>query len=213
LRGCLSTQLERDADREANAGISAVIQVISIVHIAHVDIVVVIPVISPISGPWVNHAEPISAVLKARESTHHQERQSADSESMPLAEVSAEAVVRDSIAVVTAALLPGTVVSLPVSRTVLLPCALLGTMLILGALLWLIVLTNMRLLLRPALRLPRLLLLGPAVLGRSRLLLRALLWSAALGCSRLLLVVLLRPALCLPRRLLRMLLFGPGLLV
>jgi len=179
-RGCLSTQLERDADRKANARVPAVIQVISVVHIAYIDIVIVIPVIAPIGWPWINDAEPIATVLKARKSADHKEGESADAESMPLAEGDAEAVVGDPKAVVAAALLPGAVVSLPVSCAVLLPCALLDTMLILGALLWLIVLTTTRLLLRLALCLPRRLLLGPAVLGRARLLLGALLCSAAL---------------------------------
>jgi hypothetical protein len=52
--------------------------------------------------------------LEARESAHNQEGQSVDAEPMVLAKVSTEAVVRDAVAVVPAALLPIAVVGIPV---------------------------------------------------------------------------------------------------
>jgi hypothetical protein len=113
---------------------------------------------------------------------------------MPLAEGDAEAIVGDTIAAVAAALLPGAMVSLPVFCTMLLPCAMLGDMLSLVALLRLIVLSRMGLLLlRLGLCLVRLLL---PRLGLY-LPLRSLLLPAAL-CSPLpllLLCLLLRSCL------------------
>jgi hypothetical protein len=92
----------------------AVVQVIAVVDIVDINFVVVVPVISPVHRPWVHSAEPITLVLEAWISAYNQEGQAVNAESMVRPEVSAEAVVRDAIAVVAAALLPGAVIGFPV---------------------------------------------------------------------------------------------------
>jgi hypothetical protein len=51
--------------------------------------------------------------LEAGISTHNEEGESVDAETVVLAEISAEAIVRDAVAVVAAALLPVAVVGIP----------------------------------------------------------------------------------------------------
>jgi hypothetical protein len=106
--------LYRDADGNSNIGISAVVQVVAVIHIGDVNVVVVVPVIAPIFRPRVNGTEPITVVLEARVSADNQEGEAVDAESVVLTKISAEAVVRDAVAVISAALLPVAVVGVPV---------------------------------------------------------------------------------------------------
>jgi hypothetical protein len=106
--------LERDVDRNSFAGIPAVIEVIAVIDVGDIDVVVVVPVIPPVFRPWVNRTDPIAFVLKARVSAYNQEGKAVDAESVARAKVPAVPVVRNAIAAVAAALLPGTVVGLPV---------------------------------------------------------------------------------------------------
>jgi hypothetical protein len=108
------TLLKRDVDRNSLAGVAAVVQVIAVVHVVDVDVVVVVPVISPGFWPWVNGTDPVTLVLEARVSAYHQEGQAVDAESVAGAKISAVAVVRNAVAAVATALLPGAVVGLPV---------------------------------------------------------------------------------------------------
>ncbi len=106
--------LYRDADGNSDVGIPAVVQVVAVIHVGDVNVVVVVPVIAPIFRPRVNRTEPITVVLEARVSADNQEGEAVDAESVVLAKISAEAVVRDAVAVISAALLPVAVVGVPV---------------------------------------------------------------------------------------------------
>ena len=88
----------------------AVIQVITIVDVIDIDIIIVVPVISPIGWPWVNKAEPIAAVLEAGVSTLNHERKAANSEPVARPKVSTKPAVGNAISVISATLLPGTVI-------------------------------------------------------------------------------------------------------
>ncbi len=107
-------ELQRDIDRDSLTGIPVVVQVVAVVDVVYVDIVIVIPVVAPGLRPRVNRADPVTVVLKARIAADHQEGKSVDSEAMAGPEVSAEAVIRDAIAAITATLLPGAVIGLPI---------------------------------------------------------------------------------------------------
>ena len=126
--------LERDVDRNSLAGIPAVVHVVAIVDIVDIDVVVVVPVISPGLRPGVDGADPIALVLEARVSAYDQEGEGIDAESVARPKVSAVAVVRNAITSVAPALLPGTVIGLPVLGSMLLPSALLDAPLLLVAL-------------------------------------------------------------------------------
>ena len=97
-----------------DAGIPAVVQVVAVVDVVDVDVVVVVPVIPPGFRPRIDRADPIALVLEARVSAYNQEGKAVDAESVARAKVSAIAVVRNAVAVVAAALLPGAVIGLPV---------------------------------------------------------------------------------------------------
>jgi hypothetical protein len=174
--------LERDVDRNSLTGIPAVVHVVAIVDVVDIDVVVVVPVISPGLRPGVDSADPIALVLEARVSAYDQEGEGIDAESVARPKVSAVAVVRNAITSVAPALLPGTVIGLPVLGSMLLPSALLDAPLLLVAL-RLLLLVVLGLLLRVLLLLVALSLL--------LLLLRVLLLLVALGLLLLLLRVLL----------------------
>jgi hypothetical protein len=123
------THLHRDAHRDADAGIASVVEVVSIVDIADIDLVIVVPVVAPVGRPRVNNAQPVALVLETRISADHQEGKALDAKSVIRSEIAAKAVVRDPVAVITAALLPGAVVRLPVSCPMLLPRSLLNMLL------------------------------------------------------------------------------------
>jgi len=107
--------LHRDADRNSDVWIPAVEQVIAVVDVGDIDVVAVVPIIRPVFWPWVNQADPIAAVLEARISAHNEEREAGDAETMILTKVSAETVIRNAVAFVASALLPGAVVGVPAS--------------------------------------------------------------------------------------------------
>jgi len=105
--------LHRNADRNSDVRIPAVVHVIAVIGVDNIDIVVVVPVISPVFRPGVNRTDPIALVLKAGISTHNQERKAGDAELVILTKVSTITVVRNAIAVVAPPLLPCTVVGVP----------------------------------------------------------------------------------------------------
>ncbi len=98
--------LHRDADGNADTGMPPVVHVISIVLINIVDVVSLVPVVCPAVGPRIDQTEPKAAVLEARESANHHIRLVVDDERIVRTKVSVVTVVRDAVAVVTAALVP-----------------------------------------------------------------------------------------------------------
>ena len=207
------TPLHRDADRNSNVRISAVVQVIAVVRIGDVNVIVVIPVIAPIFRPRVHETDPIALILEARVPTHNHEGETVNAESVVRTKVSTETVVRDAVAVISAALLPSAMVGIPVLGAMLLPRALLDALLFLGALRIFIaaLLLSMLLLVVPILlRLLRVLLLAvPVLLLR---LLSMLLLAVPVLLLRLLRVLLLVVPVLLLRLLRVLLLIVPVLL-
>ncbi len=105
--------LHRDVDCNSDVGIPAVEQVVAVVDVGDINVVCVVPIIRPVFRPRVNHTEPIAAVLEAGISAYNEEGEAVDAEPMVAAEVSTEALVRNAVAVVAAALLPSAVVGIP----------------------------------------------------------------------------------------------------
>jgi len=108
-----NTPLHRNADRNSDVGIPAVVKVIAVVDVGDVNIVVVVPVIAPVFRPWVNETDPIALILEARVPSNNQKRQAVDAEPMVPTKVSTVTVVRDTVTLVAATLLPVAVVRVP----------------------------------------------------------------------------------------------------
>src|ERR1019366_1085151 len=208
--------LHRHANCYSDAGMHAVEQVVSAVHVIHIDIIGVIPVVRPFAWPWIYHAEPIASVLEAWESSHNHEREAANSEAVIYTEVSVVALLWNLVAVVSATLLPVSVIRLPVPGAMLLPHALPFLRVLLSLFIAPLFLSPARMpalvlllcvLLRLSLRLPLLLLCVLLRLSlRLPLLLLSVLLRSSLRLPLLLLCVLLRLSLRLPLLLLSVLL-------
>jgi len=127
------SSLEGNAYRNAHARIPAVEQVIAVVNVFDIDLVRVVPVGAPVSRPWINHAEPEAIVLEAWIPADHHEGQAFNAEVVIVTEVSTVLLLGDPVAAISAALVPGAMVALPVSGAVLLPAGLFHALLFLGA--------------------------------------------------------------------------------
>ena len=92
-----------------------------VVH--HVNVVSLVPVVSPIFRIRINGTEPIPTVLEARIPANIKEREAVDAEIVIAPIVAAVIVVRNTVAVVAPALLPGTVLGFPVVGAMMLPIA------------------------------------------------------------------------------------------
>ena len=102
-----------------------VIHVVTVIGINDIDIVSFVPVVRPGFRPWVKHAEPIPIILKAGISFINFHGVAVDAETMILTKVAVIMVFRNTIAAITAALLPCAVISLPILCAMLLPNVLL----------------------------------------------------------------------------------------
>ena len=124
-------------DRDAVARISPVVQVIPVVVIVDVNVIVVVPVVRPIFWPRIYETEPISAVLKTPMTANIPHWQAVYPESVILAVVPPKPVVRNTVADISAALLPRAMLGLPTARPIstprnLLTANLLGSSLLYG---------------------------------------------------------------------------------
>ena len=88
-------------------------KVIASVDVRDINIVVVIPVTAPVFRPRVNETDPIALILEAWVPSNNQKRQAVDAELMGPTKVSPVTVVRDTVTVVAATLLPVAVVRVP----------------------------------------------------------------------------------------------------
>ena len=121
--------VQGDADGNSNAGIPWVVQIISAIGIVNIHIIVFVPVVWPVFWPRVKDTEPKAAVLEARIPANNYQREAVDVEPVTLTKVATITVIRNTVAVVAAALLPGAVIGLPVICAVLLPYASLFSLL------------------------------------------------------------------------------------
>jgi hypothetical protein len=125
-----ASKLKDDADRNSRpARMSAIEQVISTIDIVYINIVRLVPVGSPVFWIWINHTEPIPAVLEARESTFNQERHVVNAERVSPSIVNPEVSVGKAVAAVAATLRPTAVLGLPMARAMLLPGTVLTNLL------------------------------------------------------------------------------------
>jgi hypothetical protein len=131
--------LKRDANCNPGAvRIPTVIQVIPVIEVLDINIVRLVPVVSPVFWIRINGTEPIATVLEARIPANLHEGEAVDAERVIPTIVATEIVVRNTVAVVAAALRPSAVLGVPALSTTLLPgaplFAFLFTLLLLRAL-------------------------------------------------------------------------------
>ncbi len=105
--------LKRDSDCDPDARVIAVIYVVPIAGVIDIYVVSFVPVRRPRFRPRIHERNPIAVVLEAWISAYEEHRKGADAEEVPTPEVEPEAVFRNSVAVVAAALLPGAVFVIP----------------------------------------------------------------------------------------------------
>ena len=110
-----------EGDGDAILGIPTVIQVIAVPGVVYIHIVVVVPVVGPVFRPRVNQTEPKTAVAEAAMPANVHHGKTLEAEPVIMAVVAAETGLRNAVAAVTAALLPGAVLRLPATRTFMLP--------------------------------------------------------------------------------------------
>ena len=98
----------------------AVVEVIPsvIIVIVNVNVVSFVPIFRPAFWPRVNQHEPKPAVLEAR-IPPNEDGAAVDAEPVPAAEVELEAVLRNIVTTVAAALISGAMLDLPPSRAIL----------------------------------------------------------------------------------------------
>ena len=124
-----------EADGNAIVGISVVAKIISPIIENHIHVIAVVPIARPGFRPRIDHTEPKAAVLEALLSANIHHVQTTEEEPVILAVILIETGIRDAVAVVTAALLPGPVLRLPIMCTIALERSLLLAHLIGAALL------------------------------------------------------------------------------
>jgi hypothetical protein len=93
--------------------VHAVIYVVPIAGVIDIYVVGFVPRRGPRFRPRINERNPIAVVLEARISAYEEHRKAVDAEEVLTPEVEPEAVFRNSVAVVAAALLPGAVFVIP----------------------------------------------------------------------------------------------------
>jgi hypothetical protein len=128
----------RDANgNPGSAKIPAVVQVIPAIVVLDVDIVGLVPVRSPVLWIRINETEPIPTVLETRIPAYLHKGKAVDPEVVTPTVVVLVVGVRNAVAVIAAALLPGAMFVVPALGTTLLPAAplfaFLGTLLLLRA--------------------------------------------------------------------------------
>jgi len=108
--------LERNGHRDSNAGVHAIIEVVPIAGVVKIYIVGFVPSRRPRFRPRINKRHPIAVVLEARIPAYEEQRKPADAEEVVTPEVVPKAVIRNSVAAIAAALLPGAVIVIPRTR-------------------------------------------------------------------------------------------------
>ena len=98
-----------------------VVHVVSVVDVVDINVVSPVPGWRPCFRTGIDDAEPVAPELKTRVAFDCDHGNFVNAEPVSAAEISVEAINRDAISVVAAAIVPGAMLSLPIMRTLALP--------------------------------------------------------------------------------------------
>jgi len=98
-----------------------VVHVVSVVDVVDIDIVSPVPSFRPGFRTGINHTEPVATILETRVAFDYDDGDFVNTEPVSAAEISVEAINRDAISVVAAAIVPGAMLALPIVCTLALP--------------------------------------------------------------------------------------------
>lgn len=98
-----------------------VVHVVPVVNVRHVNVVSFVPARCPVLRPGVDNSDPAAVVFESWTSGYNQDRKGMDAESMLRAEINDVTLMRDAIAVITAALFPIVMFMRPLMCATLLP--------------------------------------------------------------------------------------------
>ena len=117
----MDPRLQRDVDGDGDSRMLPVVHVISVVDVVHIDIVGPVPDRRPGFRAGINHAKPVASELETRGTLDHHDGNFVDAEPVSTAKMGAEAIFRNAVSVVAAALVPGMMLTLPIVRALALP--------------------------------------------------------------------------------------------
>ncbi len=98
-----------------------VVHVVSVVDVVDIDIVSPIPGRRPCFRAGIDDAKPVSTELEAGIAFDYDDRNLVDAEPVSAAEMGAEAIVGNAIPVVSAAIVPATMLTVPIMRALAFP--------------------------------------------------------------------------------------------
>ena len=120
-----SSRLSENFYGERNIWIECVDEVVAVVQVRHIYRIGIKPVGRPVVWPWIDHLYPIVSVLESGVPTDEGHWIFIDTEDVRRTKVCLVALLRDAIAAISATLLPGVMLRLPIVHAVALPVSLL----------------------------------------------------------------------------------------
>ena len=98
-----------------------VVHVVSVVDVVDIDVVSPVPGRRPCFRAGIDHTEPVAPELESGIAFDYDDGNLVDVEPVAAAEVGVEAIWRNTVSVVAAALVPGAMLTLPIMRTLAFP--------------------------------------------------------------------------------------------
>ncbi len=121
FRHCQERGLQGDVDGDGNPRMYAVEQIVAVVDVVDIDIVGAVPGRRPCFRAGINHTEPQAPELKTGATFDHYDGNIVNAKPVSAAKMSTEAIFRNAVSVITAALVPGAMLKAPIVCPLALP--------------------------------------------------------------------------------------------